>query len=143
MKAFMIIVFAAFTTVSFAQSKATTNNISKEVAALKTNDKNTEDNALVYPSFQGGQLAMSDYLSQNLKYPYFAKENGVEGTVVVQFYVRPDGSIEKASIKKSLGYGCDEAALKVVENMPSWIPAQFKGQSITKKIKLPISFSLR
>lgn len=143
MKAFMIILFAAFTTVSFAQSKANANNISKEVAALKTDDKNTKSNAFVFPAYQGGKKALSKYIAQNLDYPDLAKENGIEGVVVIEFYIAEDGSIEKASVDKSLGFGCDEAALDVVENMTYWSPAQFKGQSITKRMKLPITFSLR
>ena len=143
MKAFMIIIFAAFTTLTVAQSKATANHISKEIAALNSNDKDTEKKAFVFPAYQGGKKALSTYIAQNLDYPDLAKENGIEGMVIIEFYIAEDGSIEKVGVDKSLGFGCDEAALNVVKHMPSWSPAQLRGKNITKKMKKPIYFSLR
>ncbi len=47
------------------------------------------------PEFPGGQTALMEYLSKNVKYPVVAQENGVQGRVVVSFIVERDGSINE------------------------------------------------
>lgn len=96
----------------------------------------------VLPEFVGGNQAMKRYLQTQIHYPKVAMEMGVEGKVVVSFVVRPDSSISTIRIHKSLGFGCDEEALRVVEEMPKWMPAQQNGKKVPVKLLLPISFQL-
>lgn len=90
--------------------------------------------------FPGGEAAFEQYLADNLHYPRAAKRHDIEGVVVVQFTVAKDGSIVRPSIKQSLGYGCDEEALRVVQKMPRWQPAARYGQTIEATYNMPISF---
>ena len=54
------------------------------------------------PSFPGGQSALFQWLSNNIKYPVVAEENGVQGRVIVTFVVERDGSITDVKVVKSV-----------------------------------------
>ncbi len=45
------------------------------------------------PQFPGGQAALDKYITENMKYPQAAKDNGIEGVVGVVFTVKADGTI--------------------------------------------------
>lgn len=94
------------------------------------------------PEFIGGQKKFIAYLSNNLEYPAEAERNQVEGKVYVEFYVDKDGSIKDIKILKSLGYGCDEAAIKVIKNSPKWNPGMKDGKPVPVKQRIPINFYL-
>lgn len=94
------------------------------------------------PSFPGGQTAMFEFIKQNLKYPATAKAQKIEGIVVVQVMVEPDGSISKMGIDKSVGPDCDEEAIRLIKSMPTWKPAMKNGQAIRFMHKIPVAFKL-
>lgn len=94
----------------------------------------------IMPEFPGGLEAMQDYIQKNLSYPKWAIENGVKGKVVMSFVVMPDGSIELSEIEKGIGFGCDEEALRVVNEMPKWKPGIQNGKKVAVKLILPIRF---
>ncbi len=94
------------------------------------------------PSFPDGQAALMRFLGQNIEYPTIAKENGVEGMVVVTFVVDKDGTINNAQVVKGIGAGCDEEALRVVRLMPKWQPGKQRGQPVKVQFNLPIRFKL-
>ena len=54
------------------------------------------------PEFPGGEDKLWKYLSENLRYPVMAQEQGIQGQVIVGFVVQRDGSIFDIGIKKSL-----------------------------------------
>ncbi|MCB0547302.1 MAG: TonB family protein [Phaeodactylibacter sp.] len=83
-----------------------------------------------------------EFMSSKLKYPEEAKAANAEGLVVVQFTVAKDGSVQDAKVVKSVGHGCDEAALAVVNAMPDWTPAMKDGQPVSMQMSLPFSFKL-
>jgi len=96
------------------------------------------------PEFNGGQEALARFLSDNIKYPALARENGMEGQVVLQFVVGKDGKIDENSIVvvKKANWGMDEEAVRVVKNMPSWKPGKQNGNPVYVKCTLPIRFKL-
>lgn len=94
------------------------------------------------PEFKGGQKKFISYLSNNLEYPAEAEKNQIEGKVYVEFYVDKDGSIKDIKILKSLGYGCDEAAIRVIKNSPKWNPGMKDGKPVAVKQRIPINFYL-
>jgi len=95
------------------------------------------------PSFVGGQIALSNYISVNLRYPDEAKKNQKEGIVYASFIVEKDGSITNVSIVKGIGYGCDEEVVRVLSAMPKWLPGKQKGNPVRVKLNLPVNFSLK
>jgi TonB family protein len=94
------------------------------------------------PSFPGGDEARIKYISENIKYPEEAREKGIQGTVFVTFVVEPDGSITGVKLLRGIGGGCDEEALKLIENMPKWIPGKQRGQAVRVQFNMPIRFVL-
>ncbi len=94
------------------------------------------------PEYVGGMDAMITYLSSSVNYPKEAKENDVQGKVIVNFIVDTDGSVTDANIKRGIGSGCDEEALRVVSSMPNWIPGKQRGEAVKVSYNLPINFKL-
>lgn len=94
------------------------------------------------PEFPGGMQALGQYLARNLRYPTEAQQNKVQGRVFVQFVVSPTGDIQSLRILKGIGSGCDEEAVRVVSQMPKWIPGKQNGRAVAVQYNLPIQFSL-
>ncbi len=95
------------------------------------------------PEFPGGQEALVEYLSKNIKYPEAAIEAGIQGAVYVSFTVDADGAIRDALVMRGIGGGCDEEALRVVNSMPLWEPGMQRGEAVMVKYRMPIRFRLR
>ncbi|MCH2215418.1 MAG: energy transducer TonB [Flavobacteriales bacterium] len=95
------------------------------------------------PSFPGGEAALMKYLGKNIKYPAIAKDAGIQGTVYVTFVVDESGAVKDTKVLRSIGGGCDEEAIRVVENMPKWSPGKQRGKSVKVQYNLPIRFTLR
>lgn len=94
------------------------------------------------PEFPDGAAAMMKYIQTNLKYPAIARENDIQGTVVVQFVVTKSGDITKVTIARGIGGGCDEEAARVVRSMPNWKPGKHNGRAVPVNFTLPIKFKL-
>ena len=94
------------------------------------------------PSFPDGNAALMNYLSQNIKYPVIAEENGIQGRVIVQFVVGKDGHISDVRVAKSVDPSLDKEAVRVVKGMPKWIPGKQNGQTVTVRYTLPVTFRL-
>ena len=94
------------------------------------------------PSFPGGNAALMNYLSQNIKYPVEAEENGVQGRVLVEYVVGKDGYISDVRVAKSVDPSLDKEAIRVVKGMPKWIPGEIDGEAVTVRYTLPVTFRL-
>jgi len=91
---------------------------------------------------KGGYASWNKYLSEKIKYPAQARRMGVEGKVFVEFVVGKDGNITEARVIKGIGAGCDEEALRVVQQAPAWTPGKQRGKPVRQKMVLPITFKL-
>ncbi|MCC7027189.1 MAG: energy transducer TonB [Saprospiraceae bacterium] len=94
------------------------------------------------PEFPDGPAAMMKYIQSNMKYPAIARENDIQGTVVVQFVVAKDGDITKVNVVRGIGGGCDEEAVRVVKSMPNWKSGKHNGKAVPVNFTLPIKFKL-
>lgn len=92
--------------------------------------------------FPGGEEALISYLSSSISYPEEAKKEGIEGKVFVNFVVEKDGSIGEVKIKRGIGGGCDEEAIRVIKEMPKWEPATQRNKEVRLEMNLPINFKL-
>ena len=95
------------------------------------------------PEFPGGMDALYKYLSQNIKYPQLARENGITGKVYVTFVVEKDGSIANPKILRDIGGGCGAEAIRVVKAMPKWSPGKQRGKAVRVQFNLPVNFNLK
>ncbi len=82
------------------------------------------------------------YLSENIKYPPRALQEGREGRVIIQFVINRDGSVVEAKVRNSVYSDLDEEALRVVNSMPKWKPGKHKGKFVRVKFNLPITFKI-
>ena len=89
------------------------------------------------PEFNGGAGALMQYLSHNIHYP---EESDVQGRVIVSFVVDKDGSISNAQVVKSVHPSFDAEALRIINNMPKWIPGTQNGKPVNVKYVVPINF---
>lgn len=96
----------------------------------------------VMATYPGGMEALIGFMTEHLEYPPSAKENGVEGKIMVSFLIEEDGSVANAEVVKSLDPDCDRAALDIVNNMPNWEPATADGEPVKSKMVLPVVFKL-
>lgn len=96
------------------------------------------------PEFPGGMQALSNFLSNNIRYPRISRDNGSQGRAFVGFTVNSDGSIQDIEIMKSTGdIHLDMEAIRVVESMPKWKPGRQNGKPVRVKFVLPINFHLQ
>lgn len=94
------------------------------------------------PEFPGGDHARMKYLHENINYPEEARQKGIEGTVYITFIVETDGKITEVKLLRGIGGGCDEEAVRVIENMPNWKPGEIRGEVSRIPFNMPIRFSL-
>ena len=104
-------------------------------------EKNTNvDDEL--PSFPGGDAKLREWIKKNMKYPSYAKNNGIEGQVLVVFIVEKDGSISNAEVSWGVDPSLDQEALRIVNKMPKWKAGKQDGNTVRVKFHLPIKFML-
>ncbi|MGM9478251.1 energy transducer TonB [Pedobacter sp. GSP4] len=95
-----------------------------------------------YPEFNGGAKAWSKYMERNLRYPYQAQEDGIQGKVFVSFVVEKDGSVTDVKVLRGLGFGCDEEAVKVIKKSPLWKPGKNRGVPVRVRYSMAINFQM-
>jgi TonB family protein len=92
--------------------------------------------------FPGGPRAFGAFLQRNLRYPAAAQRANVGGKVYVQFVVNTDGTIEDLEVLKSVGFGCDEEAMRIIKAVPRWTPGKQSGRIVRSRFTQPITFVL-
>ncbi|MBR4566122.1 MAG: energy transducer TonB [Prevotella sp.] len=94
------------------------------------------------PEFPGGAAALMKWLSDNIKYPSIAEENGIQGRVVCTFVVERDGSVTDIQVARSVDPSLDKEAIRVLKKMPKWIPGKQNGSAVRVKYTVPVTFRL-
>ena len=93
-----------------------------------------------YP--HGGYEGFYSFVGKQIRYPREAQRLGVEGRVFVQFVVNEKGEIVETEVIRGIGAGCDEEAIRVLKNSPSWNPGKQRGRPVRQRMVLPITFKL-
>ena len=96
------------------------------------------------PTFQGGDAnEFSKWVNSRLVYPEIAKENGVQGRVVLQFTVNPDGSVSGVKVLRGVDASLDKEAVRVVSSSPKWEPGRQRDRAVKVTYTFPVIFQLR
>ncbi len=95
------------------------------------------------PEFPGGAEALLRYLHENIRYPQMARENRIEGLVVVQFIIDEKGVLSNVTVLRGIGGGCDEEAVRVIKTMPAWKPGVQRGIPVKVRYNVPVRFVLK
>lgn len=85
---------------------------------------------------------MLEFIYENICYPDSARENGIEGTVVISFIIEKDGTLSNHKIIRAIGGGCEEESMRVVRMFPKFIPGELMGEKVNVQFNLPIRFRL-
>ena len=121
-----------------------------ERAAKTPTYKNASGKVIYYivetsPYYSGGESAMNKYLSDNLNYPKEALDNGVEGTVYVDFIVNEDGMVSEIAASDFVGdidQTLKDEAVRVVASMPAWVAGRQNGKNVSSAFSVPITFQI-
>ena len=129
------------------------DSISKINAILDSNLNNDERKSLTEVKILPGPMpkdrpalpangikTFDRYLQESLVYPEAAKSKRVRGRVIIEFTVEEDGSTSNHKILRSLGYGCDEEAIRLIKEGPVWQPKIENGATVQTVIKKTIRF---
>jgi TonB family protein len=116
--------------------------------AQKTNELLLADaqNSLVMTALSAQKASfpsLERYLKTNLRYPALAQKNCVEGTVIVEALIDAEGAVQSVGLVKGIGFGCDQALLELVSNMPHWTPAKENGRFMSQKVLIRTQFRLK
>ncbi len=98
----------------------------------------------VAASFKGGELELYKYLANNIVYPKKSKRKGIQGNIIINFIIQQDGSITNIHTVNKIEHGeeLEKEAIRVVANMPNWVPASCRGECFSVVYNLPINFKL-
>jgi len=94
------------------------------------------------PQYPGGEKALLDYISQNMKYPLEAQQKGIQGKILIRFVVNKVGKVERAEVVRGLEPSIDKEGLRVINSLPNWIPGEQKGEKVSVYYTIPITFQL-
>ena len=97
---------------------------------------------MVLPQYPGGMAECMKFLAKNIKYPKKARENGIQGRVILQFWVETDGSIDDIKIVKGVSWDLNDEAKRVVKKMPKFKPGTIGGEPTRMQFNMPIIFRL-
>lgn len=94
------------------------------------------------PKYCGGEKAMFDFLGDELNYPDIPRQNGVTGTVFIEFVVGKDGKLRDAKVKRPVDPWLDAEALRVAKKLDCFTPGKQGGKNVDVYFVLPIRFTL-
>jgi len=95
------------------------------------------------PMFPGGDKELLKYIGENTIYPEVAKENNIQGRVIIRFCVTAKGGVSQISVLKGVSPDLDAEAKRVVETLPSFKPGSQGGKAVPVWYMVPITFTLR
>ena len=96
------------------------------------------------PTFQGGdENTFTKWVFDRLVYPEIAKENGVQGRVILQFLIGTDGSVSDVKVVRGIDASLDKEIVRVVASSPKWKPGRLRGKPVKFCYTFPVIFQLR
>ncbi len=129
---FLVLTFFIMSTSSFANIKSFSNVPNRFIQVDDTihqRNRMAKRHSIteVFPQFPGRADALQKYIKDNLVFPEESAKNNVQGKVEINFVVTKAGAIEKVIVMTSLDKYCDAEAIRLIKNMPKWIPGNING----------------
>ena len=106
-------------------------------------DTTIYDTPEVMPSYPGDMTECYMFVARQMHYPEEAEEKGIEGRVLIRFVVEKDGRLTNFEVVESPDPLLSNEALRVLKQMPKWIPAKNKGKDVRCRYSMPIMFRLK
>lgn len=121
-----------------------TSSVEPKKEEPKPNTEEIYTSAYQMPSFPGGDAALMKYISKNIRYPQMAKENGIQGKVVVQMVIMKNGKIGEVKVARSVDRDLDREAVRVCKSLPPFSPGcNANGDPVNVWYTLPVTFKLQ
>ena len=95
------------------------------------------------PMYPGGDVELLKYIGEHTQYPEVAKENNIQGRVIVRFCVTAKGGVSQVSILKGVDPELDKEAIRVVSALPAFKPGKQGGKPVPVWYMVPITFTLK
>jgi protein TonB len=95
------------------------------------------------PTFPGGEKALMEFIYANIVYPEIAKENNIQGRVILKFCVTYKGGVDQVQILKSVDPALDQEAIRVIKMLPAWKPGKQGGKPVNVWYNVPVTFQLK
>lgn len=95
------------------------------------------------PEFPGGEMALRQHIANAVKYPAAAQEKGIQGKVYITFVVSRNGTVADCKIARGVDPLLDAEALRVVNELPKWVPGKQRGEFVNVSYTIPINFQLQ
>lgn len=93
------------------------------------------------PVYPGGQAAIMQYLTKEVKYPAEALKKGISGNVLVQFVVGKKGKLSDFKVVRGVDPLLDTEALRAVKSLSGkWIAGRNKGKRVRVLYTIPVNF---
>ena len=128
------------------QSSEIKDNV-KVAKEVKMNESDPEPEPFVVveemPMFPGGEKALQQYIADHTEYPEVAKENNIQGKVIVRFCVTPKGGVSQVSVLKGVDPELDNEAIRVVNTLPTFKPGKQGGKPVPVWYMVPIEFTMK
>ncbi len=135
--ALVIITLAAICTNGYAQSNDLSAGDSQNSTTLP---KENVGAGITMPEFPGGDVGLSKYLAENVKFPENAKKDSLSRKVFVQFVINQEGDVENVKVVRGVDKAFDKEAIRVVESMPKWEPAKQFGKPVKFTHTIAVAF---
>lgn len=147
MKLLFVIPVIGFVLLVISASGKMTNPLSLPSSSeVKENKADTSEipfvSVEVMPLFKGGDQALLNYIAQNTIYPENAKNNRIQGRVIVRFCVTATGTVNRVSVLKGVDPELDAESIRVVNTLPAFIPGKNGGRDVPVWYMVPITFTL-
>ena len=94
------------------------------------------------PKFPGGCDKLNLYIAKNVHYLDMAREAAIQGQVIARFLIDEKGKIRDIEIIRGIGGGCDQEVIRIIKNMPKWVPAYYNHRPVRSIYDLPVIFKL-
>ena len=121
-----------------------TSSVEPKKEEPKPNTEEIYTSAYRMPSFPGGDAALMKYISKNIRYPQMAKENGIQGKVVVQMVIMKNGRVGEVKVARSVDRDLDREAVRVCKSLPPFSPGcNANGDPVNVWYTLPVAFKLQ
>lgn len=93
------------------------------------------------PIFDNNQETITHFLATNMVYPWYAKQNCLQGTIKVAFQLNKSGEMFNAHVKDGLGIDLDDEALRLIKLTNHKWKLGLNHKENTEII-IPVKFSL-
>jgi periplasmic protein TonB len=136
MKNFLLVILLLTSTLCFAQMKIQINMQKLDSA------NGVFDTVEQMPKFPGGDIALQNFIKKHLRYPKAAKKKGTEEKVYITFVVNEDGTLDNPFLFFRPPDSFGDETIRLVNNMPKWIPGKKDGKTVKVRYFLPVWFKL-